>query len=340
MSPAHPESSTAARVVAALREAGDGSISGEALAQRLGVSRAAIWKAISGLRGDGFVVEAVSGQGYRLVRVPDRVRAELVEPWLMAKRLGRRLVCLDHTESTMSDASLLARAGEPEGTVVVAETQEAGRGRRGRVWHSPPGLNLYFSLLLRPALPTHRVGPLTLVVGLALARAVEGLAGVSPRLKWPNDLHCGGRKLAGILTELSAELDAVHHVVVGVGVNVNADTQDFPEPLRGLATSLCLESGGRKFDRAQVLAAFLSELEPAYDRFVGAGLEPFLADIESRSASRGRTIEVEVGNQRVTGIARGIRLDGALIVELAGGEIVALHSGEIVTMSGEGDRSC
>ncbi|MFN7952594.1 MAG: biotin--[acetyl-CoA-carboxylase] ligase [bacterium] len=332
--------STAARVLAALERAGAGRVSGESLARSLGVSRAAVWKAIASLRRGGCAIEALSGHGYRLVTIEDRLRPELVAPALTTRRFGQHLECYALLESTMDTATARARAGHPEGTVVVAETQTAGRGRRGRTWHSPAGLNLYLSLVLRPAIATHQVGPVTLVAGLALARAVTEVAGFAPGIKWPNDLYCGPRKLAGILTELSAELDQVHHVVVGVGLNVNAVVDDFPPELRELATSLRIEAGGRPFRRAHVLAAFLNHFEPAYDRFAAAGLEPFLPEIEATSAVRGRRVEVDLGARRFVGRALGVGPDGALTVELEDGERIALHSGEITAFAAEGASPC
>lgn len=329
-----------ARVLSALREAGELGVSGERLAGELGLSRASVWKAIAALREEGCRIDAVSGHGYKLVSVSDRVRPELVTPWLTTARLGRPTWCFESVESTMDAVADRARAGDPEGTVIVAETQTAGRGRRGRSWDSPTRLNLYFSVLLRPRLAPHEVGPVTLVVGVALARAVAEVTSHRPLIKWPNDLYFGSRKVAGILTELSAEMDRVHHVVVGVGLNVNAAAADFATELEGRATSLSIESGGGSFDRARVLATFLNHLEPAYDLFVAAGLGPFLREIEEASAVRGRRVSVDLGHRRVEGIARSVASDGALGVELAGGERIDLHSGEITAFATERDLPC
>lgn len=337
MAAADPGSSTVARVLAALREAGEKGVSGERLAGELGLSRAAVWKAIASLRDQGCRVDAVSGHGYQLVSVSDLLHAELVAPWLTTRRLGRAIRCFEAVESTMDATAERARVGDPEGLVVVAETQTVGRGRRGRVWHSPTGLNLYFSVLLRPRLAPHEIGPITLVAGVALARAVVDVCGLAPRIKWPNDLYIGGRKLAGILTELSAEMDRVHHVVVGVGLNVNSSRADFTPEVAGQATSLALESGAGPYERARVLATFLNHLEPAYDRFVAAGLEPFLPEIEAASAVRGRRVSVDLGHRRVDGIAGSVGADGALAVELGDGERIELHSGEITSFAAERD---
>lgn len=340
MPAADPGSSTVARVFSALREAGESGVSGERLAGALGLSRASVWKAIATLRDEGCRIDAVSGHGYRLVSVADVLRAELVTSWLTTSRLGRSIRCFERVDSTMDAAAERARAGDPEGVVIVAETQTAGRGRRGRAWHSPTRLNLYCSVLLRPRLAPHEVGPITLVAGVALARAVVEVSGLRPLLKWPNDLYFGQRKVAGILTELSAEMDRVHHVVIGVGLNVNASRADFAPELKGRATSLALESGAGPYERARVLATFLNHLEPAYDRFVAGGLEPFLPEIEAASAVRGRRVSVDLGHRRVEGIAGSVALDGALTVELADGERMDLHSGEITSFAAERDPPC
>jgi len=340
MPAADPRTSTVARVLAALREAGERGVSGERLAGELSLSRAAVWKAIASLRDDGCRIDAVSGHGYRLVSVADRLRSELVTPWLTTSRLGRLVRCYDTVESTMDAAAERARAGDPEGLVIVAESQTAGRGRRGRTWHSPTGLNLYFSVLLRPRVAPHELGPVTLVVGVALARAVHELAGLRPLIKWPNDLYFGASKVAGILTELSAEMDRVHHVVVGVGLNVNGSPSDFSAELEGRATSLAIECGGTPLDRARLLATFLNHLEPAYDRFLAAGLEPFLAEIEAASAVRGCRVTVDLGRRRVEGVAGSVAPDGALAIDLADGSRIDLHSGEIISFAAERVPPC
>ena len=227
-----------------LAEGGEDFVSGEALSAKLGLSRTAVWKHVAALRTKGYRIEAQPARGYRLVEVPDRLSALELAPLLGTHDLGRGLHHFETLPSTNAHAFKLAQEGAEHGEVVVTEQQTAGRGRRGRVWVSPPGLNLYFSAVLRPELPPQRAAELTLVAAVAVAETLRE-AGADARIKWPNDVQVQGRKLAGILTELSAEPERVHFVVLGVGVNLNAGPDDFPDDVAATATSLRLARDGR-----------------------------------------------------------------------------------------------
>ncbi len=227
-----------------LAESGEDYTSGEALSGKLGLSRTAVWKRVEALRTKGYRIDAVPARGYRLVGVPDRLTSLELAPLLSTRELGRTIHHHESLGSTNEVAFRLAQDGAEHGEVVVAEQQTAGKGRRGRVWVSPPGLNLYFSAILRPELPPQRAPELTLVAAVALAEALREF-GTEAAIKWPNDVQIEGRKVAGILTELSAEPERVHFVVVGVGVNLNSQAGHFPEELREVATSLALAKGER-----------------------------------------------------------------------------------------------
>lgn len=249
---------------------------------------------------------------------------------LHTRRLGRDCHLLATCASTNDEAAARAREGAEEGLLVVADSQSGGRGRLGRTWHSPPGENLYLSLLLRPAMPPWMVPPLTLLVG-GVAADVLAAAGVPARLKWPNDvlLPVAGhlRKVAGILTEMASERDRVRHVVVGVGLNVNAGA--FPPELAERATSLLLATG-RPFDRGTLLAALLDGLEPAYEQFVAEG--PRLAlERWRKHADLGRRCRIERDGAVIEGIAEDVDAEGTLLVRDDGGRIHRVLSGEIVT---------
>lgn len=247
---------------------------------------------------------------------------------LSTRRLGRQYVFLPSCGSTNDEVAQRASAGAEEGLLVVTDEQSKGRGRRGRSWHSPAGENLYFSLLLRPALPAQEVAPLTLLAGAALAQALAAL-GFSPRLKWPNDLLLEDsgeiRKVAGILAEMASEAGRVRHVVLGIGVNVNGLA--FPDQLAAQATSLALVSG-RRLDRLDVLAGFLAAFEAGYDDLVASGPAKTLVSWQ-QFALLGQACWVQSGTERIEGIAESVDETGALRMRTGDGHLVPVHAGEI-----------
>lgn len=243
-------------------------------------------------------------------------------------RLGRPLVYLPSCASTNDEIAARALAGAEEGLLVVAGVQTAGRGRRGRVWHASVGENLTFSLLLRPALSAQLATPVTLLAGAALATSLAGL-GFSAQLKWPNDVlldtRDGPRKVAGILTEMASAADHVRHIVLGVGINVNAGS--FPDELATRATSLYL-ARGQHVDRGEVLAGFVRAFEPIYDHFVAEGPAAALATW-NRYALLGQPCSIERGEKRIEGIAEGVDPSGALLIRTGGGEVMPVYAGEV-----------
>jgi BirA family biotin operon repressor/biotin-[acetyl-CoA-carboxylase] ligase len=315
-------------VLAFLAEAGDEFVSGEAISDKLGLSRASVWKHVEALRGRGYRIDAVPAKGYRLRAIPDRLGALELRPLLSTHDLGQTLHCLDVVVSTSDVARELAEEGAAHGELVVAERQTGGRGRRGRTWASPPGLNLYFSAVLRPDLPPQRASEITLAASVALCHAVRQ-AGVPARIKWPNDLVVGGRKLAGILTELAADPDRVEWVVLGVGVNLNALPADFPEEVRAGATSLAMERG-QPVPRALFAAAALALLEEWLDRLEGEGFAPVREEWRALSDTLGREVRVAVDGREVEGVAEDVDETGALLVR-SGGALVRVLSGDVAS---------
>jgi len=277
----------------------------------------------------GDAIEEARGAGYRLKDTPDllsevdlRARLRPGHPWA-------DVVCLDVTDSTNRVAMEMAENGAPHGTVVVADAQTAGRGRMGRRWESPAGKNLYVSLLLRPSIPTVEAPLLALVAGVALADAVEA-AGVPASLKWPNDLYCGGRKAAGILAEMVSDPDGVRHVVVGVGLNVNMEEDDFPPDLRDTATSLRI-CAGRAFRRVDVLARLLDAFGTRYAEFLAGGFTSLRDGWDRRDFLRGRRILLRRQGREGWGTADGLDTVGALRFLPDGGPAIeSVHSGEIL----------
>ena len=313
-------------VLAFLAEAGDDFVSGEAISGKLGLSRAAVWKHVNALRGQGYRIEALSARGYRLTAIPDRLGALEIGPLLNTHDLGQTLHCSEELPSTNDRARELADAGAAHGEVVVAESQTAGRGRRGRAWASPAGRNLYLSVILRPNLPPQRAPELTLVASVAACDACRK-AGVEVGIKWPNDLLVGERKVAGILTELSAEPDLVHWVVLGIGVNLNSGSGDFPADLRGVATSLSIERG-QPVPRALFAAALLSELEQWLDRHAAEGFGPVREAWRERSVTLGREVRVDADGGEISGVAEDVDASGALLVRGRSG-LVRVVSGDV-----------
>lgn len=246
---------------------------------------------------------------------------------LTAKRLGCDVRFLQETESTNRDLDAAAQAGAPEGVLVMADTQTAGRGRLSHAWFSPAGANLYFSLLLRPDVELAAVQSLPLVIGLAVAEAIMACApAVQPRIKWPNDVLVNGKKICGILCELQTKLDRPDYVVAGIGVNVNLAADDFPEDLKAGATSILIENGA-PLKREQLLAAILNRLEPLYDNWRAFGFKPLLQSIQALDALRGLSIRLDLSGEPLEGIAAGIQTDGALLLQTPKG-LVPVYSGE------------
>jgi BirA family biotin operon repressor/biotin-[acetyl-CoA-carboxylase] ligase len=305
---------------------GRGWQSGAAIAQRLGVSRAAVWKRIERLRARGYGIEAAAGRGYRLVRTSDLLLPEAIGRAYRPVLLRGAIVHRDTVDSTNRLAAELARDGAAEGTTVLAEQQTAGRGRLGRSWVSPARLNLYASVVLRPAIPPLEVPRLTLVAGVVVADAIRATAPVDARIKWPNDVLIGGRKVAGVLTELEAEAERVRFVIVGIGVNLNAGCDDFPPELQSKATSIALASGAA-VDRVAFAARLLGGLDAAYALFLHRGFAALRHRYEELHCLTGCDVAID-GTPPLTGTVRGVDDAGALLVEHAG-EVQRVVSGEV-----------
>jgi BirA family biotin operon repressor/biotin-[acetyl-CoA-carboxylase] ligase len=335
---------SAARVLGALRRAAPNAVSGESLSGELGVSRAQIWKHVEALRAAGYRVEGEPGGGYRFAAAPDRLYAEEVQPRLRTRWLARRYVWLDVTDSTNRVAAELAGAGAEHGTTVVAEGQTAGRGRLGRRFFSPPHLNLYTSIVLRPRLDTARAPTTILAAAVAVAEAIEASVPdpAAVEIKWPNDVLLGGLKTSGILMEMGAEATRVAHLVLGIGVNLNVDRVAFPDEFRALATSLSTHCGA-PLDRVAFAARLYDTLERVLDEHATGGFESVRARFESRFRMRGRRVQVLDARSTgasappLEGVALGIDGDGALLIERDDGTQERVVAGD-VTIAKEGPR--
>jgi BirA family biotin operon repressor/biotin-[acetyl-CoA-carboxylase] ligase len=308
-----PEQSNEELILAFLADGGEDFTSGEALSDKLGLSRTAVWKYVESLRSKGYVIDAAPSRGYRLVEVPDRLTPLEISPLLNTHDLGRSIHALDEVSSTNEYAFRLATEGAAHGEVVIAEHQTQGKGRRGRTWESPRGLNLYFSVILRPELPPQRAPELTLVAAVALAETLRE-AGVEAEIKWPNDLQVDGRKIGGILTEMSADTESVHFVIVGIGVNLNARREEFPPEVARVATSV-LETRGERVPRALFAAALWTRLEAWLDRHVDEGFEPVRQAWRALSCTLGTDVLVKTERRELRGVAEDIDETGALMVK-------------------------
>lgn len=315
------------RVYQALRQAGEAYLSGQQLSAQLGITRAAVWKAVEGLRRQGCVIEAKAGAGYRLRQGCDRLTTQTVAAALSAPR--DRWQVLAEVDSTNSACRRLALEGAPDGTVVMADCQTAGRGRRGRSFQSPRGLGLFLSVLWRPECTPQALLPLTALSAVAVCRAIEQVTGVRPQIKWPNDLVLQGRKLAGILTELALESESgmVDHVVVGIGVNVHQQPQDFSPDVRRIATSLDSALQG-SFDRAALAAAMMQQLD-ILRREVMFCPELWLEEYRQACLNLGRRVRLvaEGNEEQVTAV--GVDNQFGLTVRHDDGRTETVRSGEV-----------
>jgi BirA family biotin operon repressor/biotin-[acetyl-CoA-carboxylase] ligase len=319
-------------VLKALKDAA-APLSGEALAARLGLSRAAVWKRINRLKARGYGIEGSPRRGYRLLAIPDKLLPEEISQGLKVRFLKGPIYHFETLASTNDLAKELGAKGAPQGTLVVAEAQTQGRGRLGRRWDSPQAAGLYVSLLLRPPLPPTELPQITLTTAVAVVRAVRRATGLTLRIKWPNDLLLGDRKVGGILTEMETETDRIRHLVVGLGLNVNKAR--FPAELKITATSLALAAGG-PLSRLQILQAWLEEFEDLYERFLARQFPHILAEWKNYTVTLGKAVTVRQGTVAISGEALEVAPDGALLVQTLAGDIIRVTSGEIAPAPKEG----
>lgn len=303
-------------------------LSGQQLADEFGLSRTAIWKHIKELEVDGFVIETVKKKGYILTSSPDSIQAAKVEQHLTTNRFGRSIHYFEECLSTQPIAHQLAQENAPDGTIVLCEEQTAGRGRMARVWTSSRGKGIWMSTIIRPEIPPMKAPQFTLIAAVAVSRAIEDIADVRAEIKWPNDLLINGKKCTGILTELQADVDRVQAIILGIGVNVNQDLEDFPEEIQPIATSVKMVTGVH-IDRARLVARILHYLEIYTDMYVEHGFEPLKLLWESYSGTLGRRIKAVMIHQQIEGIALGITNDGVLQVQTDDGKIHGIYSADI-----------
>ncbi len=311
-----------------LQERGD-FLSGEAISQKIGVTRAAVWKYIVVLREQGYEIDSVRNRGYRLSSLPDRLEPLVIGKGLEQAKIGREILCFPTIDSTNLELRRRGMAGEQEGLVVIAEEQTAGKGRRGRSFFSPAGTGLYLSFLLRPSCSPIELAQLTPWVAVAVAEGIQACCNLTPSIKWTNDLLLDGKKLSGILTELVVENESgfVEYAVVGIGVNVNQQKEDFPQELQEMTTSL-LQATGRNICRNELCHEILSALNRMISAFPQEK-EPYLQRYRELCVTTGKEVLVVVGDSQQEAKALEIDDNFALLVEYPHGERCYLSSGEV-----------
>lgn len=302
-------------------------ISTKQISEELGIHPYVLHQLVKELRRWGFKISSEKGKGYRLLEIPDFLLPGKIKRNLKTKLLGKEVLCYRTIGSTNNLAFRLAESGAPEGTLIVADEQTKGRGRMGRNWYSPPKLGLWMSLILRPDIPPSKAPSLSICAGLALAQAIGEITGLDAKTKWPNDCLLNGRKVGGVLLELSAELDRINFMIAGIGVNVNHQFNDFPKNLSAIATSLRIELG-KEVPRIKLLTSFLERFESIYLDFKKNGLSPQRSLIKKSSFHLGAKVTVKSGKERIEGIAEDIDDNGSLIIRV-GKEKRVVTTGEV-----------
>ncbi len=313
-------------VLRMLKEADD-YLSGQDICEQLHVSRTAVWKIIKQLEAEGYEIDAVRNKGYRLRMAGDILSRAELESTIKTEWAGKTVVYLDETDSTNTEAKKAAEAGACHGTLVVADYQSMGKGRRGRCWDAPHGVGAWMSLICRPDVHPSCASMLTLVSGMAVCDGIRAVCGLEAQIKWPNDIVIGGKKVCGILTEMSTELECINYVVAGIGVNVN--NREFPEEIRDVATSLLLETGAM-VSRSRIIAATMEAFEAYYARFMKYKSMKDLMDLyNERLANLGREVRVLGTDYSYEGTALGIDEMGELLVKTEDGKVHHVISGEV-----------
>jgi len=318
---------TGTAILEAFYQAAGQFVRADNLRRQLKLSASAVMAEIAELEKLGYTIESHPHFGYRLLGTPDRLTADDVKARLKTKRIGSEILVFEETSSTNDVVEHLAKSGAREGLVVFAESQTRGRGRRGRAWVSPRGKGLWFSVLLRPSLPPTAASRITVAASVAVARAIRETCRVEARIKWPNDVIVNGRKLAGILTELRAETDEILLAILGIGIDVNCEQEDFPNDLARVATSLKMETGSAQ-DRVSLAVRVLAALDECYELAL-ADFEAVMDEWAKLCTTLGQQIVVTMGQRRVEGFAQALDSDGALLVRGDSGQLERILGGDM-----------
>ncbi len=311
-----------------LRENREHFISGEEISKKLKVSRASIWKEMQHLRHLGYEIEAQPHLGYKLLGIPDKMFADELAHKLGTKFIGKDIYSYEQLDSTNDTAFKLGEQGAKEGACVFSEYQKKGRGRLGRTWVSPKGKNIILSVLLRPAISPAEASKITLMAGVSVVKAVQKDTGKTAGIKWPNDIWYQGKKVCGILTEMSAELDRVNFIVLGIGINVNSDPRELPPG----STSL-KEIAGKEVSRLNFARDLLKTLEHDYLRFKKEDFQGLAKEWEDFSVASGKRVVATVSGRKIQGQATGIDADGVLWIRRDDGLQEKVVAGDLQVLS-------
>lgn len=306
-----------------------GYVSGNKLAKQLGLSRVAVWMQLQKLTKQGFAFEAARSRGYRVVQFPPELHHALIQAHLAGRARVPNLITLERVDSTNSEAERHLAAGARTPLVILAREQTQGRGRRGRVWHSPPAGNLYSTFVFRPKIEPARLQDFTLWMGLNVCELIANFCSIQPGLKWPNDVYFNGRKAGGMLTEARIDAEEVHDLVYGLGLNLNGRNADLPKELQKTATSLA-DAAGAPVDVNRFAAALIGRVLSAYARFIDGDYREKFAELWQRfDVLRGQPVTVTQGTRAVAGTATGIDDEGSLIVRTTAGRTERFRAGEV-----------
>ena len=303
-------------------------VSGQALSNKIRVTRTAVWKHVEKLRREGYIIVSTPSKGYRLIDIPDRLSASEIKRALNTKVIGREILIFDEVNSTNDIAMEMGAKGREEGLVVIAESQSHGKGRLGRTWISPKGVNLYLSILLRPDFSPLQASALTMMASVAAAEAITETTGLRAVIKWPNDILIEQKKVSGILTEMNAEEEKINYVVIGIGININMKKEDFPGNLRMPATSL-MEYIGKKVERTKILCSLLESLDSTHEDLRNRGIMPLIIKWRSLCSTINKRIKVTLPGEVISGVAEDITPEGGLVVRIGEESTKTIYAGDI-----------
>ncbi len=300
-------------------------ISGEELSEYFGISRQALWKHIHNLRDLGYEIVAVPHRGYKLISIPDRLLPLEIRWQLSTKFVGKKIYYFDSVSSTQDVALRLAEEGGMEGIVVIAETQRKGRGRMKRFWFSPKFKGIYLSIILRPHILPQQAPIITFLLCVAASEAIKEVVALDIGIKWPNDLIINNKKVGGVLAEINAEMDQVHFVVGGIGVNVNTTIDTLP-----LGASSLKEEKGEYINRVELTRSLLRKIEENYFEFKRKGASYIIEKWKNFSITLGKRVTVISHKEKIEGKAYNVDIDGALLLKEDSGKVRRIVSGEII----------
>jgi len=316
------------RVLELLRASGNEAVSGEEISRQLDISRTAVWKHIQTLKNDGYDIDSLPKRGYILKKIPNRLYPQEIMACLQTKWLGHAICYEDLVDSSNNVGKKLANEGCPDGLIVVAEEQGAGKGRLSRGWISPHAKGIWFSVILKPSFLPEEASKCTLMAAVAVVKAVNKIKGVNAAIKWPNDILLNGKKLVGILTEMNAEFGHINHIVIGIGINTNATPEDYPEEVKALAVSVA-DAAEEPFTRVGLLCDILKNMEELYEQACQQGFTPVFEEWRKYSCTLGQEVKVIAPDMTYFGTALDIDEQGLLIVRKIDGSLEKVVAGDV-----------